>query len=64
MYSPVESDQQSGGKRSLSITEILMTEQALTGVRSKIQNLARDFKDFINGPMANQGKAPDHRAAG
>ncbi len=62
MYSPVESDQQSGGKRCLLITEILMTNQALTGVRSKIQNLARDFKDFIDGPMANREQAPGHRA--
>jgi hypothetical protein len=25
-----------------------MTDQALSGVRNEIQNLARDFKDFVS----------------
>jgi hypothetical protein len=44
----VEIDQQFIGKRSLAITGNLMTDQALSGVRNEIQNLARDFKDFVS----------------
>jgi hypothetical protein len=63
LYSPVESDQQFAGKRSLPVTETLVTDQALTGVRNKKRNLARDFRDFIDGRLANRGRAPDHRTA-
>ena len=48
-YSPVEIDHHFIGKSCLSITEILVTDQALSGVRNRIQNLARDFKDFQTG---------------
>ena len=58
MYSSVEIDSQFVEGRSPSITEILMTDLALLGVRNKNHNLARDFKDFEPERLQGGGKLP------